>query len=199
MHGKMFSRTAGGAGSRHCLHSLLFGSVLALTLVGCSFSLVDLTPHTYKIQRFELPTPKLTPVKNAWCRSLVLRVEPFTIPDKYDTRFYTRIGSHEALTSNTAQWVESPGLMLTDLLHASLLQCGLFRHVTGARSGIPADLRLAGSILVFEKQRSSRRAPASSMRSFRECEEKPPKTTEWMAPMRAQACIATMASGVIGR
>jgi hypothetical protein len=28
--------------------------------------------------------------------------------------------------------------------------------------------------------------------------EKPPNTTEWMAPMRAQACIAMMASGTIG-
>ena len=27
---------------------------------------------------------------------------------------------------------------------------------------------------------------------------KPPKTTEWMAPMRAQASIANAASGIIG-
>jgi hypothetical protein len=41
-------------------------------------------------------------------------------------------------------------------------------------------------------------APASSMRSLSDSAEKPPNTTEWMAPMRAQACIATMASGRIG-
>jgi hypothetical protein len=28
--------------------------------------------------------------------------------------------------------------------------------------------------------------------------EKPPKTTEWIAPMRAQASIAAAASGIIG-
>jgi hypothetical protein len=32
------------------------------------------------------------------------------------------------------------------------------------------------------------------MRSRTDCAEKPPKTTEWMAPMRAQACMATMPS-----
>ena len=37
-------------------------------------------------------------------------------------------------------------------------------------------------------------APVSAMRSRRLCAEKPPKTTEWVAPMRAQACIATMPS-----
>ena len=42
------------------------------------------------------------------------------------------------------------------------------------------------------------RAPASSMRSFSDSAEKPPNTTEWIAPMRAQACIATTASGTIG-
>ena len=41
-------------------------------------------------------------------------------------------------------------------------------------------------------------APASSMRSFRASAEKPAKTTEWMAPMRAQACMATTASGIMG-
>ena len=29
--------------------------------------------------------------------------------------------------------------------------------------------------------------------------EKPPNTTEWIAPMRAQASIATAASGTIGK
>ena len=37
-------------------------------------------------------------------------------------------------------------------------------------------------------------APASSMRSRRLCAEKPPKTTECVAPMRAQACMAATPS-----
>ena len=44
----------------------------------------------------------------------------------------------------------------------------------------------------------TRTAPVSAMRSRRLCAEKPPKTTEWIAPMRAQACIATTPSTDIG-
>ena len=39
---------------------------------------------------------------------------------------------------------------------------------------------------------------ASSMRVARLTEAKPPNTTEWIAPMRAQASIANTASGTIG-
>ena len=39
---------------------------------------------------------------------------------------------------------------------------------------------------------------ASSMRSASSLGAKPPKTTEWTAPSRAQASIATAASGIIG-
>ena len=41
-------------------------------------------------------------------------------------------------------------------------------------------------------------APASTIRSRSELAEKPPKTTECVAPMRAQACMAITASGTIG-
>ena len=42
-------------------------------------------------------------------------------------------------------------------------------------------------------------ASASFMRSRSASAEKPPKTTLWVAPMRAQASIAIAASGIIGR
>ncbi len=42
-------------------------------------------------------------------------------------------------------------------------------------------------------------ASASLIRSARLCEAKPPNTTLCTAPMRAQASIATAASGIIGR
>jgi hypothetical protein len=38
----------------------------------------------------------------------------------------------------------------------------------------------------------------SAMRPASESGENPPNTTEWIAPMRAQASIATAASGIIG-
>ena len=39
---------------------------------------------------------------------------------------------------------------------------------------------------------------ASSMRAASSAGANPPNTTEWMAPRRAQASIATTASGTIG-
>ena len=42
-------------------------------------------------------------------------------------------------------------------------------------------------------------ASASFTRSRNASAEKPPKTTEWAAPIRAQASIAITASGIIGR
>jgi len=42
------------------------------------------------------------------------------------------------------------------------------------------------------------RGAASSMRLARLTDAKPPNTTEWIAPIRAQASIAKAASGIIG-
>jgi hypothetical protein len=39
---------------------------------------------------------------------------------------------------------------------------------------------------------------ASSIRTASSCAANPPKTTEWIAPSRAQASIASSASGTIG-
>ena len=38
----------------------------------------------------------------------------------------------------------------------------------------------------------------SSIRTASSLEAKPPKTTEWIAPIRAQASIASTASGTMG-
>jgi hypothetical protein len=48
-----------------------------------------------------------------------------------------------------------------------------------------------------EAERTTR-GRASSMRVASSFAAKPPKTTEWIAPRRAQASIATTASGTIG-
>ena len=70
-------------------------------------------------------------------------------------------------------------------------------------------LASAASALTFSGTLRPPRRPSSAvmtqfdsqswMRSTRLSGEKPPNTTEWMAPMRAQASIATAASGIIGR
>ncbi len=45
---------------------------------------------------------------------------------------------------------------------------------------------------------STTRAWASRIRSRSASDEKPPNTTEWTAPMRVQASMATTSSGIIG-
>ena len=40
--------------------------------------------------------------------------------------------------------------------------------------------------------------PQSAIRPASDSGENPPKTTEWIAPMRVQASMATAASGTIG-
>ena len=42
-------------------------------------------------------------------------------------------------------------------------------------------------------------ASENSIRSLTDSALKPPKTTLWIAPMRAHASIATATSGIIGR
>ena len=67
----------------------------------------------------------------------------------------------------------------------------------------------AWSVLAFKGMGRPPRTPSSEvmmrfesqswMRPARASGEKPPKTTEWMAPMRAQARTATAISGIMGR
>ena len=61
---------------------------------------------------------------------------------------------------------------------------------------------LIGAVLPLRRAPStviSALASENSIRSFTDPGEKPPKTTLWMAPIRAQANIETATSGIIGR
>ena len=61
---------------------------------------------------------------------------------------------------------------------------------------------LIGAVLPLRRAPStvmSALASENSIRSLTDSAEKPPKTTLWIAPMRAQASIATTTSGIIGR
>ena len=61
---------------------------------------------------------------------------------------------------------------------------------------------LIGAVLPLRRAPStvtSAFASENSIRSRTDSAEKPPKTTLWTAPMRAQASIATATSGIIGR
>ena len=64
---------------------------------------------------------------------------------------------------------------------------------TAAFIGIGSPRRSVASAV------TSALASENSIRSFTDSAEKPPKTTLWIAPIRAQASIAATASGSIGR
>ncbi|MNP53897.1 hypothetical protein D3C76_1484120 [compost metagenome] len=59
-------------------------------------------------------------------------------------------------------------------------------------SGMRLPPRTPSSAVITVRQSASR------IRSRRASGEKPPNTTEWMAPMRVQASMAKAASGIIG-
>ena len=63
---------------------------------------------------------------------------------------------------------------------------------TLALSGIGLPARKASSAVTTTRLSQSRMRPASASG------EKPPNTTEWTAPIRAQASMAMAASGTIG-
>ena len=63
-------------------------------------------------------------------------------------------------------------------------------------------LVLSGTVRPPRRPSSAVSSTAHSLSWMREARlsgEKPPKTMEWTAPMRAQASIATAASTIIGR
>ena len=64
---------------------------------------------------------------------------------------------------------------------------------TLALSGTWRPPRSPSSAVTTTRQSESR------IRSLSDSGEKPPNTTEWTAPIRAQASIATAASGTMGR
>ena len=64
---------------------------------------------------------------------------------------------------------------------------------TAALIGAVLPLRRAPSTVI------SAFASENSIRSRTDSGEKPPNTTLWTAPIRAQASIATATSGIIGR
>ncbi len=79
----------------------------------------------------------------------------------------------------------------------------VWRTTMHGRSGITSSTAaLIGAVFPLRRAPSTViRALASenAIRSLTDSGEKPPKTTLWIAPMRAQASIATATSGIIGR
>ena len=75
--------------------------------------------------------------------------------------------------------------------------------IVSTRSPITSSTcSLIGAVLPLRRAPStviSVLASENSIRSLTDSGLKPPKTTLWIAPMRAQASIATATSGIIGK
>ncbi len=104
--------------------------------------------------------------------------------------------------STTASYQRSRGICM------STAPCVWRTTSTVSTESVPA-IRSASSTLAFSGTRLPPRMPSSAVmislvwqsctRSAIDCAAKPPNTTECTAPIRAQASIATAASGIIGR
>ncbi|MNH17424.1 hypothetical protein D3C79_770950 [compost metagenome] len=87
----------------------------------------------------------------------------------------------------------SPPVRLHTMIFCTLLVSGLVSaRSTLALSGVRRPPRTPSSAVITTLDLQSMIRPASASG------EKPPNTTEWIAPIRAQASMATTASGIIG-
>jgi len=101
-------------------------------------------------------------------------------------------GSHSAGAAATASWYQtsrpsvhpiSPPVRRTTRTVCTFGQCRRASSVLRL-SGTRLPPRTPSSAVMTAQQSASR------MRSLSDSGEKPPKTTEWIAPMRAQASMA---------
>ncbi len=81
---------------------------------------------------------------------------------------------------------------LSTMTRCTLAQPELSALSAAALSSIACPPRQPPSAVITS------RASVSSMRSLSAGAEKPPNTTEWIAPMRLQACMAIRISGTSG-
>ena len=99
---------------------------------------------------------------------------------------------HSAVTMAAASWYQTS--------RTGSMSTGAPVRLTTMTKSTPPALAIAASVLAFSGTLRPPRKPSSavmttfdwqsSMRPASESGEKPPNTTEWMAPMRAQASMA---------
>ena len=99
---------------------------------------------------------------------------------------------HSAVTTSLASWYQTS--------RTGSMSTGAPVRLTTMTKSTPPHLAIAASVLALSGILRPPRTPSSavmtmfdlqsSMRPASESGEKPPNTTEWMAPMRAQASMA---------
>ncbi len=117
-------------------------------------------------------------------------------------------GSSASISSG---WQSGEALAIASWYHTSRLECQAISppvRFTTSTVWTSGQCSIALSLLFFSGTAFLPRRPSSAvittrqsesrMRSLSDSGEKPPNTTEWTAPIRVQASMATAASGIIG-
>ncbi len=172
---------------------------------GCRLTLVDFAPRSVAIHTYDLktpPPPRSQPHRPPPARDWTLVVAPLATAAKYDDRFYYQDGP-EIRRLACERWAAFPGPLLAGVFQEFLDRSGRFRHVTAAAAGVPGDLRLAGTVLRFQRQSGPRRKkPAAAVlevtltllaehRIHAAGREIPPGGTVWSGRLQARAPVAS--------
>ena len=142
----------------------LLTCTLAL-LSGCSLSLIGTGDPAPAVRYYDIVLETPVSVRTArWLQECILLVEEFSAPEKYDRRLFCRLPSGRVSVLEHDRWMQAPGPLLSDAFHAALSESDVFRHVVNSRSGMTPDLRLSGTVLVFEEHASSPGARTAVLR-----------------------------------
>ena len=116
---------------------------------------------------------------------------------------FMRSGSHSAgWSSTTASYQRSRGICISTAPPVWRTTSTVSTDWVPGSLSAASTLAFSGTFLLPRRPSSAvmiSLAPQLPTRSAMELGAKPPKTTMWIAPMRAQASIAIAASGIIGR
>jgi ABC-type uncharacterized transport system auxiliary subunit len=122
-----------------CQVSLMSGSVLG---GGSSSAYYELGAGSAAI--------KTQPAAGSWQSRAVLKVSPFSAPEKYGRVML--LARNGQVGSTGIFWKSAPGIAVSETLFTSLARGQMFRCVTRESSMTRADVTLNGDVLTFELQ-----------------------------------------------
>ena len=120
---------------------------------GCRLSLLNLDKPGLANRLYDLPAvhPQPPAEPPRWSRDLVVAVDDFSMPDKYDARFFRRHSGTEVTADENHRWVQAPNRLLTGVVYDALTESRLFALVVDRASAALPDVRLTGRVLRFEE------------------------------------------------
>lgn len=131
-------------------------SGLAILAAGCQVSLMSgsvmgsgSNPSYYELGSGTAVASPVLPA-GSWQSRAVLKVSPFSVPDKYGRAML--LAKDGQVASTGILWKSAPGIAVSEELFASLVRGRMFRCVIRESSMTRSDISLNGDILAFELQ-----------------------------------------------